>query len=103
MGRGGYLACDTEKGKWRRSGLYPETSYPFGNAPFAYRVPQQQMLVPKPGVRDTYELEDYCIHIHKGAKICPAGTARDRVADIRNVRKEMHCEVNTLEPGACQG
>ena len=48
--------------------------------------------------RDTYCLEDSCSHIHRRAKICPVGTARDRVADIRNVRKEMCCKVNTLEP-----
>lgn len=36
--------------------------------------------------RDTYDLEDYCSHIHKGAKTCLVGTARDRVAGIRNVK-----------------
>lgn len=43
-----------------------------------------------------YDLEDSCSHRHKGAKVCPVGTVRDRVADIR---KEMHWKVNTLEPG----
>lgn len=90
VGRGGHPCYDTERGRWRQSGLYPETSYPLGDAPIAYHVPQQQTLVPEPQSQhknpDTYDLEDYCSHIHKGAKICPVGTARERVADTGNVK-----------------